>query len=274
MKLKIISFLLLIFIMNYNISLYSETERTPQGVYIEQKLNQSIDLSLTFLNEEGKPVTLGEYFNNKPVIIAPAYFECPRLCTLIYNGLLDVMETTKFLKPGKDYIILSISFNPSEKPELAKEKAMNYRKQFKNFEIQNADWVFLVAHPEYPENPKILLNSMGYNYKKDGNDFSHPAAIIFLTPDGRVSKYLYGIEFLSRDFRFALMEASEGRIGTPVDAILMKCFRYDSIQGKYAPFAWGFMRLGGILILILILSLVSILIFLEKKSKKQNLNLN
>ncbi len=273
MKLKVRILFLLIVNMNLTIPLFSETERTPEGVYIEQRLNQKIEPDLIFLNEEGERVSLKQYFNNKPVIIAPAYFECPRLCTLIYNGLVEVIQSSK-LYPGKDYIIISISFNPEEEYTLAKEKAINYRKQLEHVPIGKDDWIFLVADPAYPENPKILLNALGYYYKKDGADYSHPAAIIFLTPEGKISKYLYGIEFLSRDFRFALVDASQGKIGTPVDTILMTCFRYDSLQGKYAPFAWGFMRLGGIFILILILSLITILIFLEKKSKRENLNLN
>jgi len=253
--------------------IYAETSRNPEGVYIKQNLEQTIDLNLSFLDENGRKVQLKEFFKDKPIIIAPAYYECPRLCTLVYNGLKNAIESAKFIEPGKDYKIISLSFNPEDTPALAKEKAENYRKNLKNYTITDQDWIFLVADPQNPENPKKLLNQMGYFYKKDGRDFSHPAAIIFLTPEGKISKYLYGIEFQSRDFRFALIEASQGKIGTPVDAVLLTCFRYDSIQGKYAPFAWGFMRLGGMVILVFILGLISILIFLERKSKKENLNL-
>lgn len=273
MKIEVFKCIFLLLILYYSFPIHSEVERSPTGVYIEQKLNQKINLNLSFLDEDGRHVRLKDYFNEKPVIIAPAYYECPRLCTLIYNGLIDVIQSTKTLIPGKDYLILSISFNPKERPKLAKEKALNYRKQLEDLKVRENDWVFLVADPESPENPQILLNSMGYYYKKDGDDYSHPAGIIFLTPDGKISKYLYGIEFLSRDFRFALIEASMGKIGTPVDTILMTCFRYDSVQGKYAPFAWGFMRLGGILILIILIGFITFLIFLEKKDRKENLNL-
>jgi protein SCO1/2 len=259
------------FLLSFTI--FAETSRNPEGVYVEQKLNQSIDLNLVFLDEDGNQVSLKDFFQDKPVVIAPAYYECPRLCTLVYNGLKDVVENVDTIQPGKDYRIISVSFNPEDTPILAKEKAENYRKNLKKYSLSNKDWVFLVADPQHPENPQKLLNSMGYYYKKDGEDYSHPAAIIFLTSKGIISKYLYGIEFLTRDFRFALIEASQGKIGTPIDTVLLTCFRYDSIQGKYAPFAWGFMRLGGILILVLILGLLAILIFLEKRSKNTNFQL-
>lgn len=121
--------------------------------------------------------------------------------------------------------------------------------------------------PQNQNNAKKFLDSLGYHYKQDGKDFSHPASIIFLTKEGTISKYLYGVEFYPRDFRFAIIEASEGKIGTAIDSIIMSCFRYDSIQGKYAPFAWGFIRLGGIMILVFILGMITILIFFDKKHK-------
>ncbi len=273
MKILYKCFFVFIIWLSFSSNIFSETTKQPEGVYIQQKLGEKIDLDLIFLDEDGNIRKLSDFFNDKPVIIAPSYYECPRLCTLVYNGLRDVMDTTKNMIPGKDYIVLSISFHPEDSIILAKEKAENYRKSFKNYSVSSQAWIFLVAHKQYKENPTKLFNKIGYYYKKDGEDYSHPAGIIFLTPDGRVSKYLYGIEFLSRDFRFAIIESSNGKIGTPIDAVLLTCFRYDSIQGKYAPFAWGFMRLGGILILGFILGLISILIFLEKKSKNQNLNL-
>lgn len=230
---------------------------------------------MIFINEEGKHVKLKDLFQDKPIILAPSYYECPRLCTLVYNGLRKVIEKVENPKIGRDYKIVSISFNPEDDYKKASQKGEAYRKSFKNHKLEKDDWTFLVIDnsTENQNNAKNLLNSMGYYYKKDKESYSHPAAIIFLTKEGKISKYLYGIEFLPRDFRFAIIEASEGRIGTPIDTILMSCFRYDSIQGKYAPFVWGFIRLGSIVILILVLGIIGILIFSERKNKKIEINL-
>ncbi|GIX43030.1 MAG: hypothetical protein KatS3mg129_2763 [Leptospiraceae bacterium] len=122
---RVIYFIILLL---YSVSISGETSRNPEDVYIEQKLDQLIDLNLTFLDEEGKKVQLKDFFKDKPVIIAPAYYECPRLCTLVYNGLKKAIENTKYIEPGKDYKIISLSFNPEDTQELAKEKAENYRK--------------------------------------------------------------------------------------------------------------------------------------------------
>ncbi len=246
--------------------IFSETSRNPESVYIEQKINEFPELNLLFQNENGEIVNLGDFLKyKKPIIIAPAYYNCPRLCTLVYNGLVEVIEKQKSLIPGKDYLIISISMAEEEDATLAKEKAKNYRNFFEKFKVSSNDWIFLVADKHYKDNPKKFLYSLGYYYKKDGKDYSHPAAIIFLTPEGKISKYLYGIEFSEKDFRFALIDASQGKAGTIVDAFLMSCFRYDSVQGKYEPFAWGFIRLGSILILFFIVFIIGILIFFEKK---------
>ncbi len=260
--------IILLFFINI-LPLLAETSRNPEGVFVEQKLGQKAQLDLVFLNEQGNKVTIRELVQDKVVIIAPSYYECPRLCTLVYNGLRKVIENTKDIIPGKDYKIISLSFSPEDDYKKAHKKGEAYRNSFKNHIFNQEDWIFLVIDP-FPENQnnaKILLESLGYHYKQDGKDFSHPASIIFLTKEGIISKYLYGIEFLPRDFRFAIIEASEGKVGTPIDTIIMSCFRYDSIQGKYAPFAWGFIRLGGILILVFILGMITILIFFDKKFK-------
>lgn len=264
-----------LFLVFLSFNTFAETSRQPEGVYIEQKLGQNAKLDLIFINEQGKQVKLKELFKDKPVIIAPSYYECPRLCTLVYNGLRKVIEKEENLKPGRDYKIISISFNPEDDYKKASQKGEAYRKSFKNHKLEKDDWIFLVIDNsiENQNNAKIFLDSLGYYHKKDKESFSHPAAIIFLTKEGKISKYLYGIEFLPRDFRFAIIEASEGRIGTPIDTILMSCFRYDSVQGKYAPFVWGFIRLGSFFILVLVLGIIGILIFLERRNRKIEINL-
>ncbi|MFN3604546.1 MAG: hypothetical protein ACK4UJ_07530 [Leptonema sp. (in: bacteria)] len=263
----LISIILLFVLLSHKI--IAETSRQPEGVFIEQKLGHFALLDLIFLDEDGNRVTMKQFFQDKPIIIAPSYYECPRLCTLVYNGLRKVIEDTEGLVPGRDYKIISISFNPDDDYKKASQKGEAYRNSFKSFKLKKSDWIFLVIEntEANANNAKFFLESLGYYYKKDKNEYSHPAAIIFLTKEGKISKYLYGIQFLARDFRFAIIEASEGKIGTPVDTLLMSCFRYDSIQGRYAPYAWGFIRIGGIFILIFVLGIIGILFFLERRKK-------
>jgi protein SCO1/2 len=246
--------------------LAAETSREPEGVGVDQKLGEMLPLDLMFKNEEGKLVPLRSFFKKgRPVLIAPSYFECVRLCTYLYNGIGKAIKATPSLLPGRDYTIISLSINPEDTPVMAKMKGENYREALLEAggpDLQSEAWSFVTGSEE---NIRAVTEAIGFRYKKDGRDFSHPAAIVIVTPEGKVSRYLFGIEFEPRDYRLALIDASDGEIGSIVDAAVLSCFRYDPVEGKYTPFAWGFMRIGGLATLGLLLA-----IFLVLKRREKN----
>ncbi|MBE7438985.1 MAG: SCO family protein [Spirochaetales bacterium] len=228
---------------------------------IEEKLGQKLPPEIELKDEEGKTVRLGDFLGKKPLIIAPAYYSCPMLCTLVYNGLADAVRASYQNGPraGRDYTILSISFNPADSAELAARKAAAYHKTLPDDAASG--WHFFTGN----QGPAELFRLSGYSYRKEGDEYIHQAALILLSPDGRIMRYLYGVEFPAQDFTFGLMEASDGRIGSTAQKILLSCFRYDSLQGKYAPYAFGFIRLGSIFVFICLVGLI-IFLRLQKRS--------
>lgn len=246
--------------------LAAEKEKVPQGVGVDEKLGEAIPGKNLFYKEDGKEVSLASLLPGSiPVIIVPAYYECPRLCTYVLNGLRAGMQTAEKsgLLPGRDYRVITFSFDAREDAALAREKGKVYRESYEGKPIDAGVWQFLTGRKE---SIASLLAGIGYKTRPDGEkDFSHPASIVILTPDGRISRYLYGVEFPDRDFRLALVEASGGRIGTPTDRIMTYCFRYDETKGRYAPYAWGFVRILSVLIFFFTTGTV---IFLRLRERK------
>jgi len=202
-----------------------------KNVGIDQKLNNQIPLDLTFRNEQGQPLQLGQYFNHgKPVILTLVYYNCPMLCTQVLNGVLDTMKHLK-IEAGKDYEVLTISIDPTERPVLASAKHDLYTGLYGR-PGGASGWHFMTGDEAQI---KQLANAVGfrYAYDPDSKQFAHASAIMLLTPEGKISRYFYGIQYPTRDMRFGLMEASEGRIGSPVDQILLFCYHYDPVTGKY-----------------------------------------
>lgn len=239
----------------------AETSRIPDAGITDRRGNR-IDLNLPVVDETGQRRTLRDYFDGqRPVVLALSYYKCPRLCTLVYNGLRDsVQASMSLLKPGKDYRILAFSFNPEDRTEIAAKKGQAYRE---TIPLEQAAWPFVTADQNTIQS---LTDAVGFQFKKDGADYSHAAAIIILTPDGTVSRYLYGIEFRPADLRWSLIEASSGRIGSPADQVMMFCFRFDDTKGQYTPHAWTFMRIASGLV---VLTLTALIFFLWKNGKKQ-----
>jgi len=214
-----------------------------EGVGITEQLGKVAPLDLTFTDSAGKPVALRQYFRqNRPVILNLGYFGCPMLCGLVMNGLLEAMREIDMM-PGRDYDVLSISFDPSETSVLARLKKQNYIKEFGHPEAAGG-WHFLVGDEQ---STKKLTEAVGYGFKWNAprGEFAHAAVIIVLTPDGTVSRYLYGVQFPPRTLRLSLVEASQGKIGSTLDRILLYCFHYDAGAGEYTPAAMNIMRLGG-----------------------------
>ncbi len=201
-----------------------------QGVGIDQNLNAQIPLELTFKDETGQTVRLGQYFRGKPVVLALVYYECPGLCDLVLNGLSHAMEQIS-LNVGSDYQVVTVSFNPKESWQLADAKKANYIEKYQRTGAKEG-WHFLTGNEDAI---KKLANTVGFHYNYDpiAKQFAHASGIMVLTPEGKIARYFYGIQYKPRDFRLGLVEASDNKIGTPADQLLLFCYHYDPTTGKY-----------------------------------------
>lgn len=219
-----------------------------QDVGIFTQLGSQVDLSLTFIDQSGRTGTLKDLaLPGKPIIVVPVYFTCPRLCGLVLDGLLSALNKVP-LKIGVDYSLLAVSFNPDDTPDKAAAKSEQFIKRYEPANgTTNAGWHFLTGSPQ---SITPLMSSLGFKYLKDGEDFAHSAAIMILTPTGQISQYFTGIEFSPWDVRMSLVDASQGAIGSTIDHLLLYCFRFDPLQGKYTWAVVGLLRIGGTLTLL------------------------
>jgi protein SCO1/2 len=224
-------------------------EPTPEalkGVSIDEKLDSTLPLDLAFEDDHGQPVTLKQYFNgSRPVVLQLGYYGCPMLCDLVSQRLADSL-TKLPLNAGKDFDVVFVSIDPHESAKLAAGKKQRYVDEYNRPGTENG-WHFLVGKSDQIES---LATVVGFNYKwvPAAQQYSHPAAVILLTPQGKVSRYLYfGGALEEQTLRLSLVEASEGRIGTKTDQFLLRCFQYDGRQGKYAVTALALMRAAGVL---------------------------
>jgi protein SCO1/2 len=212
-------------------------------VDIEQKLDAQLPLDLEFRDEAGEPVRLGDFFGERPVILVLAYYECPMLCTMVLNGTLRAINVVDELNVGRDYEIVAVSIDPEESSELAREKRDLYRSKYRR-EGSGDGWHFLVG-----DQPEIdaLTDAVGfrYTYDEETEQYAHGSAIMVVTPEGKMSKYLYGIDYDPRTLRLALVEASEGKIGTMVDQVILYCFNYNPLEGKYSLAIMAVLRLAA-----------------------------
>lgn len=201
-----------------------------KDVAIDQKLNEAIPLDLTFHDEHGQTVQLRRYFGQKPVILTLVYYNCPMLCTQVLNGLEQSLKNLS-LDMGRQFNVVTVSIDPTDRPVLASAKQELYTGLYGRPGAAQG-WHFLTG-----DEPQIkqLANAVGFRYAYDpqSKQYAHVSAIMVLTPSGKISRYFYGIQYPERDLRLGLVEASEGKIGTPVDQILLFCYHYDPITGKY-----------------------------------------
>ncbi len=216
-------------------------------VAIEQRLDATVPLDLSFRDEQGDPVTLGKYFGKRPVILSLVYYECPMLCTLVLNGLVRALRTLTF-EPGHEFEIVTVSFDPRDTPELAEKKKETYLGEYRRAGA-DAGWHFLTGEPAAIER---LAQSVGfqYTYVPEQKQFAHAAAIMVLTPDGRISRYFFGVEYSPRDLRFGLIDAAERKIGTVVDHLLLYCYQYDATTGRYSAVAMNLVRVGAVVTML------------------------
>jgi protein SCO1/2 len=234
-----------------------------QGVGIDQNLNAQLPLELKFKDENGQVVRLGQYFRNKPVVLALVYYECPGLCDLILNGLSHTMEQIS-LNVGSDYEVVTVSFNPKETWQLAQAKKANYIEKY-NRSGAKEGWHFLTGDQA---SIKSLADTVGFHYKYDpvNNQFAHASAIYVITPEGKIARYFYGIEYKPRDFRLGLVEASANKIGSPADQVLLFCYHYDPTTGKYGMAVTQVTRVLGTATVLLLGGFVFIMLRRERHS--------
>ena len=240
------------------------TARLPQleNVSFKQKLNTQLPLDTHFKDENGRDVMLGQYFDGtRPVVLAFVYYSCPMLCTQIMNGVSRTVKVLPFT-PGNDFDVVFISFDPRDKPETASAKKialMNYW----SMQNQSGAWHFLTG-----EEPQIkrVTSAAGFFYMWDerSQQYAHLSGVLVLTPDGRLSRYFYGVEYSPKELRLALVESGEGRVGSVVDELLLYCYHYDPSQGRYGVIIMNLVRLGGVLTL---LALGGFIYFMRRQEK-------
>jgi protein SCO1 len=227
--------------------------KVAQEVGLDQKLDTLIPLGLTFTDETGKKVRFAEYFGKRPVILTLAYYECPMLCTQVLNGLVGSMRTLKF-DAGKEYEVITVSIDHRETPALAAGKKREYLADYDRAGTENG-WHFLTG-----DSVSIarLADAVGFRfmYDPESKEYAHASGIMVITPEGRLSRYLYGIEYPPRDLRYSLIDASENRIGSVVDKVLMLCFNYDPHTGKYGVAIMTIVRLAGLATVLAIIGFI------------------
>lgn len=217
-------------------------------------LGNTIDRSLQFQDQNGKNVTLNDYFKkDKPVILIMAYYGCPQLCTLVLNGLADGLNEMAW-KPGHNYQVVTVSIDPRETPELAKKKQVAYAKKL-NMNL-DGKWSFLVGTQK---NIDILTNQLGfrYNYIEKQDEYAHPACVYVLGDKANISVYFSKYQYSERDLKYAIIDASEGKVGSVADLIIQRCFVYNESQSKYVAASFVIMKIGGGLTLLFIVSMMT-----------------
>ena len=227
-----------------------------QNVGFDPQLNAQIPLDLPFVDENGSNVQLRDYFKQKPVVLAFVYYGCPMLCNQVEQGVVGSLRMLSFT-PGRDYEVVFVSFDPRESPDMAAQKKKSALAHFRRPETASG-WHFLTGTKESIDAATKAAN-FRYSFDSKTNLFAHASGIMLLTPDGRISRYFYGVEYPGRDMRLGLVDASAGKIGTPIDRVLLFCYQYDPSLATYSASILRIIRLGGILTVLCIVG--GILIF-------------
>jgi protein SCO1 len=240
-----------------------------ESVDVVERLGEPIPAELRFYDAFHNDVALKDFLGRgKPIVATLVYFDCPMLCSLVLKGLVKGLSQTG-LQLGKDYQGITLSFDPKDTPRAAGEAQRGYLASLKGSEGAHAqDWPFLTGGES---NVRALAEALGFKYRYDAKakQFAHPAVAFVLTPDGRISRYLYGVDFPGRELRLSLVEASGGRVGTSFDRVLLKCFRYDPGTGRYRVYAANFVRGGALLSGIALAFGLAVLWRREWKKKKE-----
>jgi protein SCO1/2 len=233
-------------------------------VAFEQRLNEQLPLDLPFKDEDGRDVKLGDYFGRKPVVLTFVYYECPMLCTQVLNGLESALRVLNE-SIGREFDVVTVSFNPKETPVLAAGKKKAYLDRYQRPEAAQG-WHFLTGDQASID---ALTKAAGFSYAWDeaSQQFAHASGIVVATPAGKLSRYFFGIDYSPRDVKFALIESSNEKIGTLADRLLLYCYHYDPTRGNYGFVAMRAVRVGGA---VTILALVGfVFVSLRKEGRGQ-----
>jgi protein SCO1/2 len=233
------------------------------SVDVDEHLGNDLDTSLAFVDHTGKRVALADYFDGKrPVLVTMNYFRCPVLCNVQLNELTEALRTFDWTPGDEHFRIVTVSIDPRETAELAGTKRANHLKALGKGE---ADWAFLTGDAL---SIRLLAAQLGiqYAYDPEQDQYAHPAVVVFASPEGKIVRYVYGLSYKPNDLKFGLIEASEGRVGSTLDRIILSCFHYDATLGRYGPFAFGLMRIAGLLTVLLI---ATALLFYWRRERRQ-----
>jgi protein SCO1/2 len=249
-------FLMGVIFYHGDVNAHMEQPKDLSGIGIDEKLGQFISLDLIFYDENGNAIPLRQLIH-RPTILAPVYYSCPNICSFLLFNLAGVINKMPS-EPGKEYRVVAFSFDETEKPNLALEKKKMYLKMIEKPFPEDA-WRFLTGDKE---NIHQLTDAIGFHFKRQGQDFLHPVSLVILSPDGKVTRYIYGTEFLPFDIKMALLEASEGKVGPTLSKVLRFCFSYDPKGRKYV---FNTLKVTGIVTLLFALSLILFLVFKGKR---------
>ena len=233
-------------------------------VAFDQQLNARVPLEIAFRDEQGRVVRLGDYFTTQPVILAPVYYECGRVCPLVLEGVVRSLRALPFLV-GKELQVVAVSIDPREGPAQAQEKKQVTIKRYSR-SPSGEGWHFLTGQKEAIEQ---LSGTIGFRYARQGarQEYIHASGIVVLTPEGRVARYFYGFDFAPRDLKLGLIEATQGKIGSPIDRLLLLCYDYDPATGKYGLVILNSLRLSG---LATVVALGAFLVVMFRRERRKN----
>ncbi len=226
-------------------------------VAFEQRIGGTVPLEATFRDDTGRSVRLGDYLRDTPVLLVPAYYTCPMLCTLVLGGVVSALRALPF-DVGRELTVVVFSIDPTDSPALAAAKKVEILDKFRRPGTAGG-WHFLTGGEDAI---RALADAIGFRYARDPatGQYAHASGIVLLTPAGRISHYFYGVEYAPRDLRLALVEAADGRIGTPVDQLLLYCFQYDPATGRYSRVALRAIRVGGVATILLLGGFVAVML--------------
>lgn len=231
-------------------AMLNDKPKKLEGVGIDEKLGDQIELGLKFQDDKGDFVTLGKYFDGKkPVILSMVYYSCPGLCNYHLNGLTEALKKLKWTT-GQDFQVVAVSMDHNEDYKIAGPKKANYLQEY-NRDKAESGWHFLTGDKTTVDR---LANQIGFRFRwlEEEKEFSHASAALIVTPGGQISRYLHGIQFLPETIKMALLEASNGKIGSIVEQVVMYCFQFDPKKNKYTIYAWRLMQFGGLFMIIVL----------------------
>lgn len=267
MNWRLRAFLLLFGLVAFPVAAQSLTDAQLSEVRFDQKLNTQVSLDLRFRDETGRTVRLGDYFGQKPVILVLGYYECPMLCTLTFNGLVEGLNDMKW-SIGKEFNVIHVSIDPKETPALAAAKKQTYLKRYGRAGATTG-WHFLTGDDA---SIKALAAEVGFSYAYDSSvhQYAHPSGLVVLTPEGRVAKYLFGVKFMPSDIYAALQGASAHKIGSPIERLFLLCFHYSPVHGKYSGIVVIAIRSFAVITLC-VMTWFAVVMFKREKNRHERL---